>query len=303
MFALKNSMKKNITFSKAETGFYQHLLREAVFTQLKMLFAAIGATYDSDKKQYSFNSIDDLSEEDMVEIYTRKEAIDNLDIPKALKDCNIRSIVPCNGEVGTRLKKRALQGEDTFAYTPVEVLRFGHTQQLDSATSEQLLPASNLNGTFKGCSNLHTIYPIDVTKVENISDSTFKECYVLRELRLYGLSTGVNIAHSPLISSSSLHYIVSNAVKKDVKNCIKLHPNTYKMLVGLQPDNNESATIEWEAVYETAKKKNITFDTDEFIAYTKGDTLYVNIAAIDDETVLLHNEKTEISGKTIHFDI
>ena len=81
-----------------------------------------------------------------------------------------------------------------------------HTQR-----GVELLPVESLNGTFCQCKCLHTVYPMDVSAVNSISYETFKGCSALKELRLYGLRSSLNLSMVPLLTYASLLYIVSNA--------------------------------------------------------------------------------------------
>ena len=286
-FVAKNSMRKTITFSKSATRDYAKDLRKAVSGLLKMLFTSAGAAAGAVDSSYTLNGIDDISEEEMLAIYTHKEAIDNLDIPQALQGCAIRTIIPCPQAVGVRLKYRPLNGERSFAGSSIEVIKFGCEQELNSSNLLLAMPATKLDGTFCGCKALHTIYPINIKNAERISEDTFSECSALKEVRLYGLNTSVRFSHSPLISYRSLMYTVMHSNKNGIE--IELHPTTYKYMINMlsAPTSIGGTKNEWDTLQRSAEEKNIVFTTTEIIIFVYDAVLYMNcVSTLENEFVI-----------------
>lgn len=292
-FVAKNSMKKTITFSKSATSDYAKNLREAVSGLLRVLFTAAGAAGGTGDNCYALNDIDDISEEEMLAIYTHKEAIDNLDLPQALQGCAIRTIIPCSQTVGVRLKNRPLNGERSFAGSSIEVIKFGCHQELNSSNLLLAMPATKLDGTFRGCKALHTIYPINIKDAGSISEDTFSECSSLKEVRLYGLNAAVRFTDSPLISYSSLMYAVIHGSKNGFE--IALHPTTYKYMTNMlnAPASVGGTKNEWDILQRNAETKNIAFTTTEIIISVYGTVLYLNCATmVEDEFVINERNAT-----------
>lgn len=260
-----------------------------------MLFATTQAVYDSGSNCYSLNGLSGICEEEMIEIYSRKEAINGLDLWQVLRNISIRTIVPCDKEVGLRLKNRPLKGFYSFADSLFEVLKFSHGQTLDTTDVKELLPVESLNGTFCQCKRLHTIYPMDVSAVDSISYETFKGCTALRELRLHGLRCSLNLSMVPLLSYASLLYIVSNAGDTTGIN-IALNPATYKYLNGLElPGSSIGGTgEEWQALHRNARLKGFTFGTSGTVAYVKEKTLHID-RGVYDKNILTINDTSSCS--------
>lgn len=266
-----------------------------------MLLATTQAVYDSGSNCYSLNGLSDISEEEMIEIYSRKEAIDGLDLWQVLRNSSIRTIVPCEKEVGMRLKNRPLKGYYSFADSLLEVLKFSHRQTLDTTDVKELLPVESLNGTFCQCRCLHTVYPMDVSAVESIGYETFKGCSALKELRLYGLRSSLNLSMVPLLTYTSLLYIVSNAGDTTGIN-ITLNPATYKYLTGLElPGSSIGGTSEeWQVLHRNARLKGFTFGSSGTVAYVKDATLHID-KGVCDKNILTINDTSScsISDKTL----
>ena len=288
-------MKKKITFSKSGARSAKRAEARCISQALRMLFATTQAVYDSGGNRYSLNGLSDISEEEMIEIYSRKEAIDGLDLWQVLRNGSIRTIVPCEKEVGLRLKNRPLKGYYSFADSLLEVLKFSHRQTLDTTDVKELLPVESLNGTFCQCRCLHTVYPMDVSAVESIGYETFKGCTALKELRLYGLRSSLNLSMVPLLTYASLLYIVSNAGDTTGIN-ITLNPATYKYLTGLEvPGSYIGGTSEeWQVLHRNARLKGFTFGTSGTVAYVKENTLHID-RGVYDKNILTINDTSSCS--------
>ena len=302
-FAIKKEMKnKKITFSHSGVGNVMRVKEEIVATVFERMFAAIGATRDKFNDTYLLNGIEDITEEEMVAIFCDKEAIDKLDVEKLLYGCGVRTIVPCRGEVGIRLKNRPLKGAYCFARSGVEVLKFGEEQILDDADAKELLPVERLEGTFCGCAALRVVYPMDVSSVGFISGDTFEGCENLRELRLCGLGVSLDVASSPLLSYKSLLYIVDNK-NSEVAIEVAVNPATYKYLHSAQiaGDGVGGRVDEWDMLLESASAKGVKFSTPAFVAYIRGAVLYINRGEVCDESLIIAEPCCFVSEAFLNF--
>lgn len=296
-------MKKNkITFSRSGIANAQKIEQEIISKTFAKIFAAEGVAHNENNNTYSLNDIENISEEEMMEIYSNKEAIDKLHLPQVLHSCKARTLVACRKEVGTRFKKQPLNGFQSFAESDLEVLRFGEEQTLDATDSKDLLPVDGLEGTFKGCYVLRIIYPMDVSKVEEIGDDTFKNCNSLQELRLYGLKTSVDLSSSPRLSYRSLLYIMENK-EMDAEIELSVNSATYRYLYSSKtPDSNIGGTTdEWSALRENAILKNVKFDCPACVAYVKEDVLHINKGEIEEGTLIFDKQHCIVANNALSF--
>lgn len=293
-------MRKTITFSKTGTSHMTRKLREAASSPLKKLFIAAGAAIDQESGLYTLNNITNISEEQMLIIYTNKEAIYRLDLPQTLRGSSARTIIPCSGPVKKQIGNRRLNGMETFAASSIEVLKFGCEQELESTSEENLLPAGTLQGTFGECSKLHTIFPIDMSEAEAVSNDTFKGCQSLQEARLYGLKCSISLVDSPLISHASLLYTVTNC-KASIE--IALHPDTYKYLLTMNtaPESVGGTKEDWAALQQKATGSSVRFTTPQQIIFISNGVMQINHVTIQEETLIIDNSAAEISDETIIF--
>ena len=216
-----------------------------------------------------------------------------------LQGCNIRTIIPSHQATGMLLKQHPLNGEESFAESNLEILKFGNRQDIDSTDEKELLPATEMRGTFRNCKKLHTIYPINMKNVSTVSDDTFAGCDTLHEVRLYGLGTSISLAHSPMTSYRSLLYAVTNSRGEGFE--IALHPTTYKYLIGMiaAPTYVGGTESEWYALHTKAANRNIKFVTEEKILFVKNSTIQSNCITIEDDTMVIAKESGMVSGTTM----
>ncbi len=118
---------------------------------------------------------------------------------------------------------------------------------------------------FNKCSKLHTIYGyISVANMSVIND-WFNGCFLLRELRLFGVNKDLNFKDCPLLSPDSLSYIVSKRYSTN-KITFTVHADVYAKLTG-DTTNEVTAALstseleKWCAIMTLADEKNITFVT------------------------------------------
>ncbi|MBQ8271311.1 MAG: hypothetical protein IJZ22_08960 [Bacteroidaceae bacterium] len=294
-------MKKKITFSKSGARSTKRTEEDIISKALGNLFATTAAVYDRASVYYSLNGLK-VTEGEMVAIYGNKEVIDKLDLWQVMRGSCARTIMPCEKEVGVRLKNRPLKGYYSFADSLLEVLKFSEGQTLDCTDEKELLPVESLDGTFCNCKELRIIYPMNIAAVDSIGEDTFKECTALQELRLHGLKTSLDIAAASQISYNSLLYMVANNGNSGSIG-ITVSPATYKYLTALElPSGSVGGTSEeWQNLHNVAQTKGIMFNTSGIIAYVQNGTLHLNNGVVDETTLVINDASCNISDGIICF--
>lgn len=82
-----------------------------------------------------------------------------------------------------------------------------------------------------------------------------ESCPLLREARVKGTQSNVEIADSPLFSLASLRYLVDNA-ENTAAITVTVHPEVYAKL-------EDEGNAEWHAVWTAAQARQISFATTE----------------------------------------
>ena len=131
--------------------------------------------------------------------------------------------------------------DTTFAYgfNALEVVKF-------VTSSNDGLKPSNVNNTFRYCGSLRlidgTINLSSITGNIHLCDV----CPALEEIRIKNLKSNIFFADSPLLSLTSIQYMVDNAA------------NTTPITITLHPDAHARLT---EELISQAAEKQITFAT------------------------------------------
>lgn len=290
-FAAKKRMKKKITLSRSASSYLQRKEKEITTAALTALFTAAGATHAQHSNSYTLNSVENITEEEMCRIYNCKEHIYRLSQARVFAGEDIRTIFPAKGD-GSMLQ---LNGEETFAGSSCEVIKFGDMQDIDCGNKELMPKALSLNSTFSNCHALHTIYPINVTGITSISNDTFTGCTALKEIRLNGVQSSMDISEASGITCKSIRYIVENAANSSVIT-IKVHPAVYMLITGRSTDERE-----WERLFDDAANKKIVFTTTSFVAHAHKETLYASMGTIENSTLLVRSNDATIDSETIIF--
>ncbi len=210
---------------------------------LRALFVAAGAEYNSteaDKKKttawgetvihksghYYLNGLGDITEEQMIEIYNKKDVVHNLDVSRGCTAARLRTIFPAgNSIVAQNLANRPLAGTEFFYQSLMEVILWSTTSNLSELYA---LPVSSLYQTFRNCQNLKRIGLMNVSSVTSYVN-TFAGCSSLEYVWLLGLSKDVSFADSLLLDKSCVTYIIESSTPQAAIT-ITLHPDVYASL-------------------------------------------------------------------------
>ena len=210
---------------------------------MRALYIAAGAKYNDtgvDKTEttlwgekvthkaghYYLNGLGDITDEQMMTIYTHKEAIFKLDCGRVMLNVNVRTIYPSRQPQITQiLKNRHFAGLEAFRDSSVEVLFWNQTSTIDKYN---YMPVDGLYQSFYDCRNLRIIGSMDCSSVAQFTN-TFNGCSSLEYVRLYGVCSDVSFAHSPSISEDSILFIIANSSPKSAIT-ITLHADAYARL-------------------------------------------------------------------------
>ena len=223
--------------------------RESLNSPLRALFIAAGAEYndtgtDEVKTEewgevvhkngcYYLNGVGDLSEDDMLYYYTRRNYVESLHRPRLCSNGKMRTLFPLQVDcLGLYFEELPVCGVASFAGSLLEIFRVSgsNAYTLAQTDTDSLLPVRRMEEMFLNCPNLRIAYPLDVRGVMSAVDC-FKGCVALQEVRLFGISFSCSFADSPLLSKASLLYMISNAAPT-VAITITLHPDAYARLAG-----------------------------------------------------------------------
>lgn len=122
----------------------------------------------------------------------------------------------------------------------------------------------NLNYAFIGCTKLTTV-KIHTLEYLRSAANCFAGCSSLTTVELSRLNLSISFADSPLLSLSSMQYLVSKACNT-TEITVTVHPDVYAKLTGDTTNAAASALTEaelaqWQALVATAGAKQITFAT------------------------------------------
>ncbi len=221
-------------------------VRKKVENPLRQLYIAAGAEYNdtgADKTKtapwgetvthkaghYYLNGLGDITEEEMMEIYSYKDVFYRLDCGRIAQGAKIRTIFTATSvAAGQLLVNRQIEGTYTFSGSNIEVLVFHKENQ--NIFNEPRMPSVSMQlyGTFSSCKHLRKIGAINCSKVVSFTDA-FKQCVDLEEVRLYKIVKSLSLADSPSISKSSILYTVQYAVPAAAIT-ITLHPDAFARL-------------------------------------------------------------------------
>lgn len=129
----------------------------------------------------------------------------------------------------------------------------------------------NNRSAFEGCYKLREIINV-MEAPSHVSDSytwygTFSGCFELETVWIKGLYGNISFAHSPLISSDSISYLVENrtTAHTDVIT-VTVHADTFAKLTGDTTNPAVAALTpaelaQWQQILAAATTKNISFTT------------------------------------------
>ena len=129
----------------------------------------------------------------------------------------------------------------------------------------------NTRSAFEGCNKLREIINV-MEAPSHVSDAytwygTFDRCYELETVRIKNLYGNISFAHSPLISSDSISYLVENrtTAHTDVIT-VTVHADVFAKLTGDTTNPAVAALTpaelaQWQQILTAATAKNISFTT------------------------------------------
>ena len=193
-------------------------------TALRPLYEAAGAVYNAGTGFYELNGLNDITEEQMRDIYVAGvwSPISGDD-----EDCQFKSS-PAKGRIRTILPaydtNRAINGTYMFAggNTALEVIQM-------YITESNGVYFSQVYGMFSGCRALKKIvnplyFNTNVTEVTRM----FELCLALEDVKLMNLRHDISLSDSPNLSKDSILCMIQNsAATTDI--AITLHPTAFAM--------------------------------------------------------------------------
>lgn len=119
--------------------------------------------------------------------------------------------------------------------------------------------------TFRRCYNLREIIGPFKINANTLALQSFLGCAALVDMKLHELATSISLSDSPLLSLSTMQYMVSNAANTSAIT-VTVHPDVYAKLTGDTTNAAASALsadelAQWQALVATAAAKQITFAT------------------------------------------
>ena len=185
-----------------------------------------GETVTHKAGHYYLNGLGDITDEQMMTIYTHKEFIFKLDCGRIMQSMNVRTIYPLHQPQAAQIfKNRPLAGTETFRGSSVEVLYWNKSS---SKNKYNYMPVAGLYNSFNGCSNLRIIGYMDCSLVNKFNNS-FDGCISLEYVKLYGVCSDISFADSPYIGQDSILFIIANSLPQNAIT-ITLHPDAYARL-------------------------------------------------------------------------
>ena len=225
-------------------------VKDKVDNPLRPLFIAAGAEYNGTGADvsktapwgetvthkaghYYLNGLGDITEEQMMKIYSKKEVVYRLNFQRILQNEMVRTIIPIQN---VSIVEQVLKETPLTTVTPfygcslLEVLMWGNgLSGLSEVRSQYIMPVSSGQASlFTNCSKLKIIYPLNCSSTTSFIDC-FTKCNGLVEVRLYKLKASVSFSDSPLVSKDSILYLIQNASPASAIT-ITLHPDAYARL-------------------------------------------------------------------------
>lgn len=213
--------------------------------------------YNADTGYFELNGLVDITYKEAVLIYAnrRKVSLENNGFYAQYKGRTNLMTWTDNGH---------------FAYSKGLEYMFSTCVNLEVARINQdganlAAPASMLR-MFINCGKLRKVLGVlNVTATTQIQQA-FEGCAQLQEVQIRGLKIDLSLSDSPLISQSSLSYLIAQAANGSKVITVTVHPDVYAKLTG---DTSNAAvqelTVEelaqWQALVATAQQKKISFAT------------------------------------------
>lgn len=245
---------------EAEQSLYEQAVEQGKSLALRSLFATIGALYnDTDEdieriapwkteevytvnddgtytytevdaivkhnpKCYYMNGIGDITEAQMIKIFSEREAAYQLDSDRRLQSLGLRTIYIKNGWPGQTYANYPVKGFSMFN-SVIEVFFHG---ALVSKYSETVRPLEISSKSFQKCSKLAILSGLKITNTAAATNA-FDECTALREVFISGLQQSINLSASANITRRSVLHLIINSVAAEAIT-IQLHSDVYARL-------------------------------------------------------------------------
>lgn len=216
--------------TKAETNAIEQGRRAALIN----MYSLIGASYDKSTDTFTFNTVTGLSWSEMGATYVNLDLAYRLHLPRAAQSIsNLRVVSPIQNVLTSPSIK--IQGLYTFYATAIELFALcklsstSYDTYLNETRTDLVPVCTYVYDTFRLCSKLKVVFPINLKGCTSITYSSFAGCVALEELRLLNLPLSLNLDNSPLISKASILYIIANAAPNSAIT-ITLHPDAYARL-------------------------------------------------------------------------
>lgn len=113
--------------------------------------------------------------------------------------------------------------------------------------------AADMRNTFRGCISLTKVTSIIYDGGNTSWIGTFADATILEDIQIHNLKHSIDIRSTPVISLSSLQYLVTNATNTSAIN-ITVHSDVFAKLT-------DESNTEWYQVLLDAAAKNINFAT------------------------------------------
>ena len=216
------------------------LTEKAKYATFDAQWTAAGGTVIESGKVYECNGTDDLTFAEAIDIYAWYTKAFTADCSYRFCIYPHRAMLPVCGT-----NEKAITADRMFCFAKkIKVIKF-------RSPRGEIPPYVNMTrpiAAFMSCDALREIdTPIQFTASP---DSAFRNCAALEEVRLYKLAYNLNIGSSPLLSLTSLQYLVANATNTTAIT-VTVHADVFAKLT-------DESNTEWHAVAVAALAKNIT---------------------------------------------
>lgn len=209
--------------------------------EFRAMCKAHGIAFNDSTGYYELNGLKDLTLADVMLIlrdYKEGQSESGTHLP------GIRTNVPTNIHNGWTGHRRSMRM--AFYRSRAEVLRTS-----SESVDYQMADCANC---FSGCGNLRRlIVPIHLSEHSSNTQSMFKGCVNLEDVRFTQLPEVLDLSDSPKISLASWQYTVENTTVPASKTAtIKVHADVFAKLT-------DEGNPEWSQLMADAAAKNISF--------------------------------------------
>lgn len=223
-------------------------------TPLTPIFEGIGAIFNDVTGWYEYNTILDLTESDMIEIY-------RVTFNFGYLVGNVPALWFCNSKIRTiRSDAHRVQAYSFGSASLAQIC--DSCKELEVFSVGATVSAGNISYGFRDCPKLTDCGLWDFGYI-NSADSVknmLNGCVSLRNINIKRLKVDFSFKFSPLISYESLKFIIDNSTNTSAIT-ITVHPTTYSYLTGTAEPTEQvgGTTEEWQTLVALAQEKQISF--------------------------------------------